>query len=154
MGNSDFAEYSYKMAFSADDRSATAINNLAKFYLKKGDDRTALQYQRAIERFNNQNPYYHYALGSLAFAEADLLTARDSFRRALRLKKEEPDFYLALAQVYIGMGDIEEAERLNASAEELVLQNAEIYRPSTNKMRLINKDSILRDYMPGISIQF
>jgi Flp pilus assembly protein TadD len=154
LGNTVFAEYSYKMAFSSDDRSATAINNLAKFYLKQGDTRTALQYQRAIERFNNRNPYYHFAQGSLAYAEADLLAARASFRRALRLKKEEPDFYLSLAQVYIGMGDIEEAEKLHASAEELVLLNAEIYRPSTNKMRLINKDSILRDYMPGISIQF
>ncbi len=154
LGNNVFAEYSYKMAFSADDRSATAINNLAKFYARNGDDSTAAQYRRAIEQFNNRNPYYHFAQGALAFEDSDLQSAQRSFERALRLKREEPDFYVALAQVHIRLGDIEEAERLNQSAEELIVKNAEIYRPSTDKMRIINRDSVLRNYMPGISIEF
>lgn len=151
-GDSDFAEYSYKMAFESDNRSVTAINNLAKFYARQGDDITANLYMRAIAQFNDRNPYYHYAQGALALAESDLLTARRAFERALRLKREEPDFYLALAQVHIRLGDIEEAERLNNSAEQLVMQNAEIYRPSEDRVRIINKDSVMRDYMPGISI--
>jgi len=154
LDNQAFAEYSYKMAFSADNRSATAINNLAKFYLRNGDDSSAVQYQRAIEQFNNRNPYFHYAQGSLAFENADFQSARNSFERALRLKREEPDFYIALAKVYVSLGDMEEAQRLSDSAEALIVENAEIYRPSTEKMRLINRDSVLRDYMPGFSIEF
>lgn len=154
LGNRDFAEYGYKMAFSTDNRSATAINNLAKFYLRHGENATTVQYQEAIEQFNNRNPYYHYAQGSLAFENSDLEAALDSFERALRLKREEPDFYIALAKIHVSLGDMEEAQRLSDSADALMLENAEIYRPSTDKLRLINRDSVLRDYMPGISIEF
>ena len=71
---------------------------------------------------------------------------------ALRLKEEEPVFYSALANVYIALGDEEEAQRLNESAQQLVAQNAEIYQPSDDKLRIIDKDSILRDSSPGLSI--
>lgn len=152
LGDKTLAEYSYQMAFSTDSRSAIAVSNLAKFYRGNGQVRLAREYERAIERFNNQNPYYHYAQGSIAFASEDMEAARVAFRRALRLKREEPDFYSALAQVYAALGDLEEAQRMNESAMKLVAQNAEIYQPSEDKLRIIDRDSILRESSPGISI--
>lgn len=154
LSHRELAEYSYQMAFNTDARNATAINNLAKFYRGAGDMGLARQYEQAIERFNNRNPYYHYARGALALTEKDLQTARSSFRRALRLKEAEPDFYTALARVYIELGDPEAASRLRESARQLVAQNAEIYQPSDQKLRIIDNDSILRDTAPGISIIF
>ena len=107
--NSSLAEYSYRMAFKQDQGNATAISNLAKFYRRNGDERLAREYDLAIERFNRQNPYYHFAQGKFALMGADLDSAIKSFRCALRLKREETEFYFALAQVYEALGDASEA---------------------------------------------
>lgn len=152
LGNKQFAEYSYRMAFSQDQTNATAINNLAKFYRSSGDLRLAREYEIAIERFNRQNPYYHFARGNIALMETDLEAARVAFRRALRLKREEPDFYFALARVYAALGDAAEARSLLASANALLAQNDEIYQPSSQKVRIIDAATILRETSPGLSI--
>ncbi|MFT4671597.1 MAG: Flp pilus assembly protein TadD, partial [Pseudohongiellaceae bacterium] len=152
LDNSEYAEYAYQQSFDLDNRNATAVNNLAKFYTNKGDLRLARKYQKAIERFNKKNPYYHFAIGSLAFADENMYQARLSFSRALKLKEEEPEFYMALAQVYLAVGDIEEARRYAESAQRLITLNDEIYVPSSQKIRIINSNTILRDSSPGISI--
>jgi len=152
LANLSLAEYSYRMAFNQDQTNATAISNLAKFYRRNGDERLAREYDLAIKRFNQQNPYYHFAQGNIALVSNDLESARNSFRRALRLKREEPEFYFALAQVYEALGDASEAEELVAAANALLTQNEEIYQPSDQKVRIIDSDSILRSSSPGLSI--
>lgn len=152
LGNEEYAEYAYRMSFSLDDNNATAINNLAKYYRRIGDLRLAREYEKAIERFNNRNPYFHFAQGSVAFDDGDLDGARKSFRRAVRLKEEEPDFYYALASVYLRLGDEPEAKRYAETAERILALYDNIYQPSTNKVKIIDSSSILRDSSYGISI--
>ena len=152
--NREFAEYSYQMAFNADNTNATAINNLAKLYRQTGNTQLAEQYGRVIERFNNRNPYFHYARGQAAFGESDLEVAELAFTRAMRLKQEEPDFYLALAEVYEVQGLVTRAEEMRNSAQNLLEGNFGIYRPSTQKLRIIDSSRILRDGSPGITITF
>lgn len=152
LGNNQFAEYGYRKAFNEDASNATAINNLSKFYRKIGNPTLAAVYEKAIERFNNRNPYFHYIQGSIAFANKDFEAARYSFRRAIRIKGQEPDFYVALALVYLELGDIEQAEAYNASAERMLAQNQEIYQPSNNKVRIIDTSTILRSTTSGFSI--
>ena len=152
LGNDQFAEYSYRAAFNRDASNATAINNLAKFYRRNGNQRLAAEYERAIQRFNNRNPYFHYVQGSLAFLDKDFETARTSFRRAIRLKEHEPDFYIALALVYLELGDAEQAQNYTESAEKLLAQNQEIYQPSSQKVRIIDASTILRPSTAGYSI--
>ena len=154
LGSRELAEYSYQMSFNVDGTNATAVNNLAKFYRTTGNERLAREYEVAIERFNNRNPYFHYARGQIAFYENDFDLAQSSFQRAIRLKEEEPDFYLALAQIYKLRGNESRAENLRESAEQLIAQNAEIYQPSDDKLRIIDSSSILRDSSPSISIRF
>jgi len=151
-GKLELAEYSYQMAFTADDSNASAINNLVKLYRAQGKTRLAREYEQAIQQVNELNPYYHFAVGSLAYGQDDLDTARLAFRRALRLKEVEPDFYLALAQVYRDLGYTGEAEDLVHTAEALLAQNAEIYRPSNERMRVIDSREILRYGSPGVNI--
>lgn len=152
LGNSEYAEYGYQRSFDLDNRNATAVNNLAKFYRNGGDLQLAQEYEKAIERFNRKNPYYHFAIGSLAYADNNLSRARVAFSRALKLKEEEPDFYMALARVYLALGDFEKARSYAVEAQELIALNEEIYVPSSQKVRIINTNTILRDASPGISI--
>lgn len=152
LGRADLAEYSYKMGFSTDNRNASAINNLAKFYRNSGQYGVARRYEEAISRFNQRNPYYHYALGNIAFEQNDLDAARMLYRRALRLKEMEPDFHVALARVYDAMGHSSQALEMWESAQFIVAENAEIYRPSNQKLRIIDNATLLRDSSPGVSI--
>ncbi len=152
LGNKEFAEYAYLMAFSLDDSNATAINNLAKYYRRAGNTRLAREYELAIERFNERNPYFHFAQGSIAFEEGELEVARRSFRQAVRLKEEEPDFYFALARVYLRLGDEPQARRWAGSAQRILAMYDNIYQPSHNKVKIIDSSSILRDSSPSISI--
>ncbi len=152
LGNTQFALYSYRMAFDADDNNATAINNLAKHYRRTGNLELASEYELAIQRFNERNPYYHFAQGSAAFEKKDMGAARRAFRRALRLKEAEPDFYFALASVYLEMGDELEAARYMQSAEKMLALYDEIYQPNSQKVRIIDSSTILRESSPGISI--
>jgi tetratricopeptide (TPR) repeat protein len=151
-GQMELAEYSYQMAFNADDNNASAINNLAKLYRNQGRTRLATEYEQAISRVNELNPYYHFAVGSVAYGRDDLDAARLAFRRALRLKEVEPDFYLALAQVYRDLGYTSQAEELVQTAQSLLAQNAEIYRPSGERLRVIDSRPILREGSPGVNI--
>lgn len=148
----ELAEYSYQMAFNADDSNASAINNLAKLYRSQGKARLAREYEMAISQVNEMNPYYHFALGSVAYGQDDLDTARQAFRRALRLKEVEPDFYLALAQVYRDLGYTGQAQELVQTAQALLARNADVYRPSSQRLRVIDSRPILRDGAPGVNI--
>lgn len=152
LGNKDFAEYSYRMAFSLDDNNATAINNLAKHYRREGNLRLAREYEDAIIQFNNRNPYFHFAQGSVAFDAGNLEEARKAFRRAVRLKEEEPDFYYALASVHLRLGNGAAAKRWSETADRILATYDNIYQPSNNKVKIIDSSSILRDSSPSISI--
>ena len=149
----ELAEYSYQMAFNTDDSNATAVNNLAKLYRHTGNERLASQYEAAIEKFNNRNPYFHYARGQVAFSEQDYDFALISFRRAINLKEEEPDFYLAMAAVYSAQGYQIRAEEFKTSAQELVNLNTEIYQPSNQKLRIIESPRRFGDYQPKVTIR-
>ncbi|MGI9251918.1 MAG: transglutaminase domain-containing protein [Pseudohongiellaceae bacterium] len=152
LGNQEFAEYSYHKAFALNNSSPTAISNLAKFYTRTGNEELAQKYALAVERFNKRNPYFHYGKGYIAWRDEDLHTARAFFQRAVRLKEQEPVFYVALAAVNLELGNVERAQELRDDAARLIALNEEIYIPSEQKVRIIDSATILRSTSAGISI--
>ena len=152
LGKEEFAEYAYRMAFSIDSNNATAINNLAKHYRRSGALGLAQEYERAIERFNNRNPYFHFAQGSVEFDAGNFDEARKSFRKAVRLKEEEPDFYYALSGAYLRLGNEPEAQRWADTAGRILSLYDNIYQPSNNKVKIIDSSTILRDSSPSFSV--
>ena len=153
MDDKEIAEYAYRKAYSLDRSNATAINNLVKYYNNIGDAETAQRYSKAIEHFNNRNPYYHYTQGNIAYADGDYELARDNYQRAIQRKNSEPDFYLALGKTYEQLGNAEEAVRMVDMARLIVLTMGDIYLPSRSKMRVVDEKSILRSTSAGISIE-
>lgn len=144
LGNTEFAEYSYLKAFSIDRNNATSINNLAQYYRRSGDLKLAEKYEEAMRQFNDRNPYYHFVQGSVAFENNELKAAEKSFSRAVKLKKEEPDFYFALAHVYLRMGDKVEAKHYSDLAVKILATYEGVCQPSSDKVRIIEPSSILR----------
>ena len=153
MGDSELAEYSYHMALWHENDNAAAVNNLAKHYRNAGALETAEQYEPAIQRFNERNPYYHYGRGQLALETKDLALARESFLNALRLKETGPDFYSALAKVSAEMGQELKAAELRQRAEAVLLSQTAIYQSSSDKLRLIDSSGIIGKGRAGRTIR-
>ena len=149
----EIAEYAYRKAFSIDRSNTTAVSNLVKFYNREGDYDTAERYAKAIERFNMKNPYFHYNLGNIAYSEGDYEAARDHFINAIKRKDSEADFYLALSKTVEVLGELEQAKALFEVAKMIYTSSSEIYRPSNNKVRIIDEKSILRSSSAGFSVR-
>lgn len=147
------AEYAYQKAYLIDRSNATAINNLVRFYRQKGDIETSLRYAKAIERFNDRNPYFHYNLGNIAYADADYNMAREHYAAAIKRKSAEPDFYLALSKTYEQLGQPAEAARQYELAIESLRVAGQIYLPSNNKVRIVDERTILRPASAGFSVR-
>ncbi|MDB2444503.1 hypothetical protein N9X66_05065 [Gammaproteobacteria bacterium] len=155
LGNSELTEFSYKMSVLKDSNSMSAIGNLAKFYRKNGQLARAKQYDRAIERFNETNPYFFYSQGSAALSDDNFVLAEELFLKAVSLMRFEPVFYQALSRLYAAKGENERSTDMILIAKNVTLQDSQVYEPSSNKMRIIdNSFSILRDSASGISIDF
>lgn len=89
----------------------------------------------------------------MALEAKDFLLARDSFLNALRLKETEPDFYSALAQVHAEMGEELRAAELRQRAEAVLVSDAAIYQPSSDKLRLIDSSGIIGEGRAGSTIR-
>ena len=149
----DLAEFAYHYAFELDRENATAVNNLVKFYRSRGDDVLARRYAQVINQFNRQNPYFQYAQGRRAYERGNYESARSYFRRAVRLKEYEPEFHLGLAMAHARLGEVERARDARDAAELALAVSDEIYRPSNRRLRVFDRDSILRGSSAGLTIQ-
>ena len=153
LDNEVLAEFSYHYAFEIDKSNATAVNNLVKLYRAKGDDALARRYERVIDGFNKENPYYQYAQGKRAYERGNYESALTYFRRAVRLKEFEPDFHFGLAMAYVQLGEMERARDAREAAEFVLADNGDIYRPGDRRLRIFDRNSILNSSSPGLSIQ-
>lgn len=152
-GDQVAAEYAFQKAFSMDDGNATAINNLAKLYTDQGRIEKARRYSSAIVKFNERNPYYHYALGNIAFSDGDMEAAEKHFKNAIKRKDVEPEFYGALSKTYRELGEEQKADDMIYLARYVLAASKQVYLPSQNKVRFIDEGSILRETSAGISVR-
>jgi tetratricopeptide (TPR) repeat protein len=148
----ELAEYSYQRSFDIDKSSSTSINNLAKFYYAQQDFEKADLYNQAIRRFNNKNPYYHFLLGNLAYSDGNFDRARRHYYAAIKRKDIEPDFYFAMSQAYQQLGMQDQAQQMLARAAYILELSDEAYRPSQEKLRIIQGNTIFRSSNAGFSI--
>ncbi len=106
----DYAEAAYLQALAISRDAPTALTNLATLYEKTGDER-AEAYRERVARVELRNPYYHYfrALGN--YGQGRFEDALAALGKALRLKRDEPEFYLLQARTYLRLDRPEDADR-------------------------------------------
>jgi Tfp pilus assembly protein PilF len=112
------AETSYRKALRLDRNSMAAMNNLAEIYQLTGRTRESVKLLEKVRKFREKNPYYHFNLGFEAYEQSDYTAALVHFRRAIKLKSTEPNFYFAVARVYMKTGRIDQAEAEMRLAEK------------------------------------
>jgi Flp pilus assembly protein TadD len=117
-GENDLAEFSYLRAIHLDAENYTALSNLAQFYKRHGREVEAAHFLRRVEKYRDRNPYFHYFLAEVSYQEGDFVGAEESLQKSIRLKREDPDFYLALAKTNEMMGNTEKSEEMLMLAEK------------------------------------
>ncbi len=119
-GDYDATEFSYLRAMHQDYNNYSALSNLTQFYRYLGRNQEAKQFARRVERYRDQNPYFNYYLAQVNFDRGDHATAERYLQRSIYLKRDEPDFYLAMARLHEVRG--------NNQKQALMLTLAEQYR--------------------------
>src|SRR2546422_8965527 len=78
--------------------------------LRSSYPRGALANMRKAVELDKGNPFYISYLGlALALADQDWTEAEDLFFTAVRMKRNQPELYLNLAEVYLRAGKKEDA---------------------------------------------
>ena len=130
----DLAKASFQQAILLDAFNNTAMSNLSRIYFVEGSVELGNYFADKVAKYRKKNPYYRYAIAKSALLAKDYIKAREELDAAIRLKKDEADFFDALAEVYDGLGD-EEKQLLSLKMAKLIRDKStkrrsslEIYR--------------------------
>ena len=118
-GNYEYAEAAYLRALRASPGDPTVLTNLVGLYGTLGRDDLVAEYRQRIRAYQQNNPYYHFAVAQTAFEEGRFDTTLAELKHALRLKSDEQEFYLLRARAYRELGRASEAEQNLARAKAL-----------------------------------
>lgn len=105
----DHAIQSYLVALDLDKRHRPSLVNLAALYRSMGEDRYADYYAARINRYQKQNPYYHYYQAVADYNNDELDAAMKDLRRAIRIDSDDHRFFRLLGQIYERQGNAEMA---------------------------------------------
>ena len=101
----DLAKASFQQAIFLDGFNNMAMSNLSRIYFAEGSVELGEFFADKVARYRNKNPYYRYANAKSALMVKDYAKARKELNAAIRLKKDEAEFFDALVEVYAGLGD-------------------------------------------------
>jgi Flp pilus assembly protein TadD len=117
-GNYQLAEFSYLRALSQQESNYSALGNLSQLYTYMGRTEEAATYSRRVDKYRSQNPYFLYFQAQEAVENNQYTEARQYLKKSIRLKRDEPDFYVAMAKIYDLTGDEEESARMLITAQK------------------------------------
>ncbi len=117
----DLAEAAYKEAIYQSPESLPAVSNLQLLYIRLGREEEANDLAGQILEHRKRNPYHQFRLAELAYNDSRYDEAIKHYRAAIRLKKNDRDFYLGLAEAYSRLGKAKAADYNVAKADRLAV---------------------------------
>jgi tetratricopeptide (TPR) repeat protein len=118
-GFHEHAEAAALRALEADPTEQSALANLVAVYTALGDTELAEEYQQRIRRYRDVNPYYHFGVAQVAYDDKRFEDALISLRSAIRLKRDEDEFYMLQGRAFTELGRPDRAVASFARAREL-----------------------------------
>ena len=114
----EFAVQSYQQALSIQSSNKSALVNLVAVLGRLDRPSEADYYLSQVTYYRDHNPYYHYSLGQAAFNRREFNMALVNLDDAIRLKKDEHQFYYLQGLVYLAIEDIAKADRSFVNAKK------------------------------------
>ena len=118
-GMTELAETTFQEALHVTPDWAPAVANLQSLYTRLGRTEDAEVLALQIERHRERNPYYQFWLGQVAFDSDRYADAVRHYRSAIRLKKDDREFYFRLADAYTQLGDDKAARYAKAKGDKV-----------------------------------
>ena len=107
----DTAVQAYQQALSVHASNKSALVNLASALQKLGREEEAARYLKQVAYYRDRNPYYHSYRAQTAYHEERLEDALDHVAAAIRLKKDEHQFYFLRGLIHQKMKEYDLAAR-------------------------------------------
>ena len=99
----DMAEQSYQQALSIQPSHKSALVNLASTLHYLGREEESEYYLKRVAYYRDHNPYYHYFRAQTAYQQNELEDALAYLAKAIRLKRDEHQFYFLRGLVHYKM---------------------------------------------------
>ena len=112
------AEAAYLLAVEINNERV-AMSNLARLYAQIDEPELAAWYRDRVDLFRLKNPYYLFDLAEEAYAGSHYVEAEKLLRRAIRMHRDEPEFYRLLGLTYMRMNEFDKAEHRFQQAANL-----------------------------------
>ena len=135
-GQYGMAEKAYRRALLIQPSNKSALVNLASALQSMGDAEQSEYYSKKIAYYRDQNPYYHYFQAQIAYRQYELEAAMLHLARAIRLKKDEHQFYFLRGLVHQQMKEYELAARDYKKARDTA-QKAQLVSGYTRKLEAV-----------------
>lgn len=122
LGDIAAARADFERALRADPRNESALEGYSRVLQRLGlaeDLRQAKQLERKVRTIRARNPYYQHYLASEALERGSLAEAEKLLRRAIALKRDDPEFYAQWVSVLEQLGREAEARRAAKRLDKL-----------------------------------
>lgn len=134
------AEAAFRKALAVDPWGGSACGNLESLCQSQGRDAEAEAFRTLAVSLRAKDPYFHAFLAKEALSRNDFKLARKELNVALKIYKQEPEFYMLRAMVEIQSGEQRDAEQ--------ALEEAKKWASPVDRARLDSKLARIRN--PGI----
>jgi len=135
-GHYDMAAQAYQQALSIQPSYKSALVNLANALHQLGREEEAAQYSRKVAYYRDRNPYFHYFQAQTAYRENELEDALAYLARAIRLKRDEHQFYYLRGLVHYQMEEFDLAAKDYKKARDTA-EKAELISGYTRKIQAL-----------------
>ncbi len=118
-GQERLAEFAYLQSLEHNAYNYSALSNLSRHYENSGRSAEAEVMSARVDRYRRRNPYFHYFAAQVMFDDGYYQESLVFLGKAIRLKRDQPEFLEAAARVHAKLGNEVEQQRFLRRAKDV-----------------------------------
>jgi len=134
--NYNMAEQAYHQALSIQPSNGSALVNLASTLNYLGREEESEYYSKKVTYYREHNPYYHYIQAQTAYQQNELEDALAYLAEAIRLKRDEHQFYFLRGLVHDKLKEYDLAAKDYEKARDTA-EKAQLISGYTRKLQAL-----------------
>jgi tetratricopeptide (TPR) repeat protein len=135
----DMAEQAYHQALSIRPSNRSALVNLVSALNKLGREEESEYYSKKVAYYRDHNPYYHYIQAQTAYEKEEFDDALAYLEEAIKLKRDEHQFYFLRGLVHYQMKEYDLAARDYEKARDTA-EKAQLISGYTRKLQALESN--------------
>ena len=135
----NMAEQAYRQALSVQPSNKSALVNLSIALHHLGREEESEYYSKKVAYYRDRNPYYHYSRAQFAYQENELDDAMAYLEEAIKLKRDEHQFYFLRGLVHYQMNEYDLAARDYKKARDTA-EKAQLISGYTRKLQALESN--------------